>query len=81
MAEAKVLLKIEGMTCAGCAQTIRRALERDEGVREARVSWDSGTAEVSYDPLKTREEQILGNRIFRRQYQYQAEVAAEGDCC
>lgn len=76
---ANVLLKIEGMTCEGCAETVQRALERDEGVEEARVSWETGTAEVTYDPSAIDEERIVHSRIFKRQYR--AAPISAGGCC
>ncbi len=68
MAKAKLLLKIEGMTCDGRSQTVQQALEREDGVVEARVSWEDGLAELTYDTTLTDEEQVLANRIFKRQY-------------
>ncbi|MEE8421386.1 MAG: cation transporter, partial [Dehalococcoidia bacterium] len=65
---AKLLLSVTGMTCDGCAQTVQSALEREEGVEGAAVSWEPGTAEIAYDPATIDEERILGSRIFRRQY-------------
>ena len=41
-----IRLKITGMTCEHCAQTIKRALESVEGVREAKVYFPQGYAEV-----------------------------------
>ncbi len=51
-------LKIEGMMCAHCEATVRKALEALEGVTEAFVSHETGTAvvklstEVAEDVLK-----------------------------
>ena len=79
MATETTVLRIDGMTCDGCSQTVKQALERDAGVSEARVSWEDGIAEVTYDPGATDEEQILASRVFRRKYR--AEFLARGDCC
>ncbi len=38
------------MTCAGCASTIKEAFESKEGVMEATVDLENGTASLSYDP-------------------------------
>lgn len=43
-------INIGGMGCAGCANTIRDALENMEGVIEAAVDLESDTATVTYDP-------------------------------
>lgn len=42
-------LYIAGMTCTGCENRIRAALKNVEGVKGVRVSYKSGTADVTYD--------------------------------
>jgi copper chaperone CopZ len=61
-------LEIKGMTCDGCAETVKRYLKQVDGVLEAAVDWDSGRGEVVYDPTKTDEETILNSPAFRRHY-------------
>lgn len=46
----KVMLKIEGMACASCAQTIEKALNRTEGVKDANVNVATEKATIKYDP-------------------------------
>jgi copper chaperone CopZ len=55
--EAK--LAIRGMTCGSCATTARIALERVPGVFYARVSYDSSSAVVAYDPARTSPEAFI----------------------
>ena len=45
----RATLKIVGMHCAACAQTIEKALSNVEGVREASVNFATETAYVDYD--------------------------------
>jgi len=45
-----VTLKITGMTCATCAQTIEKVLNRKEGVYRATVNLALETANVEYNP-------------------------------
>jgi len=45
----KLTLKIGGMTCASCAQTIEKNLNKKKGVMKAAVNFASQTAMVSYD--------------------------------
>lgn len=51
-------IQIEGMMCPHCEATVKKALEGLDGVREAAVSHEAGTAivsltqEVSDDVLK-----------------------------
>lgn len=42
----RVILGIEGMHCDGCAERVRRVLERERGIREVHVSHDDGRARV-----------------------------------
>ena len=49
----EITLPVNGMTCGGCAASLERALRRTPGVRQARVSFDSGQAIVEYDPAHT----------------------------
>lgn len=79
MATERVMLRIEGMTCDGCSQTIKHALEREAGISEVQVSWEAGLAEIDFDPERTDEGRILTNRVFRRQYR--AEPWVPPRCC
>ena len=54
-----VTLKIEGMHCDGCAQTIRRLIERKPGVKTTTVSFEDGAARVLYDPAATDENRLI----------------------
>ena len=47
----EVQLKVSGMTCAGCAATVQRAIESRPGVRSASVSVTDGLARVTGDAL------------------------------
>jgi copper chaperone CopZ len=53
-----VILKIGGMRCGGCAQTIEALLKAEAGVCGAEVSYDIGQARVLYDPKATSEERL-----------------------
>lgn len=46
---ARTILKIEGMTCAGCAATIENALRKVPGVTAAQVNFATETATVEGD--------------------------------
>lgn len=54
-----VTLKIEGMHCGGCAETIRSLVEKQPGVQAASVSFDESRARVLYDPSATREDSLI----------------------
>lgn len=46
-------IKIEGMHCDGCAQRVKRVLEREPGVERAAVSLADGAAQVTHDSQTT----------------------------
>jgi len=50
----KVKLRVTGMTCAMCVQTIESSLKDLDGVRAASVNLGSETAMVEYDPAKLK---------------------------
>ena len=52
------VLQVQGMNCALCPITIRKALERVPGVVKARVDYEAGRAEVRYDPDKVSPEAL-----------------------
>jgi Cu+-exporting ATPase len=49
-ASARLEFSVTGMSCAGCAANIERALRKVEGVREANVNLALARATVVYDP-------------------------------
>lgn len=68
-----VTLEIQGMHCDGCAERVKRVLERETGVRQAAVSFTTGQAQVTYD-----EQAINTDRLQRaiERAGYTARVAA-----
>ena len=52
-------LKVEGMSCGHCRQTVEKTLLNQPGVRAATVHLDSGTAEVQYDETRVVPEQLI----------------------
>ena len=49
----KQTIKISGMMCDGCENTVKTAIQSVEGVTSARVSYTEGYADVEYDADKT----------------------------
>lgn len=45
----KKRLRIDGMTCTNCQNTIERKLRNAAGIKQAKVSYNSGTADITYD--------------------------------
>ncbi|GAB3680806.1 mercuric transport protein periplasmic protein [Salinisphaera shabanensis T35B1] len=48
--ERSVTLAVQHMTCATCPLVVRKALQQVNGVRSARVDYQSKTAAVVFDP-------------------------------
>lgn len=71
-------LKVAGMDCASCADEIRRALEKLEGVDDVRVDVVSGKVQVSYAEGKLVRGDIAGaiRRIGYRVVDGEANIAA-----
>jgi len=46
----RIVLPVEGMTCASCSARVSRALSKVEGVSSANVNFATHRAAVSYDP-------------------------------
>jgi copper chaperone len=48
----KIVLRVEGMKCGGCENTVRGALEACAGVRAARSSHKDNSVEIEFDPAR-----------------------------
>jgi mercuric ion binding protein len=53
-----VTLKVTGITCAGCAGHIQKALTGKKGVLEHEVKYPGDKVKVKYDPKKIKSEDI-----------------------
>ncbi len=56
--KAKMILDIEGMTCASCASTIEKALKKTKGVDSASVNFAIERAVVEFDTNITNVEEL-----------------------
>jgi periplasmic mercuric ion binding protein len=56
--EVKTEIKVSGMTCGACAVSVKSALTRVKGVKNAEVSSEKGIAIVVYDDEQTSEQQL-----------------------
>lgn len=50
--QSRVVLHIEGMSCASCSAAVKVRLERLDGVSAARVVFAEKRAHVTYDPAR-----------------------------
>ncbi len=56
-------LKVGGMHCSLCAESIRKGLVRLDGVREAQVSLAHGEVLAEYDPARTAPERLVATLL------------------
>ncbi len=68
-------LQLAGLWCAGCAGVIETALAREPGVREARVSFATQRASITWNPSETRLSMLLA-AIRRAGYAAAPDAAA-----
>ncbi len=54
-----VTLDVPGMTCQFCPITIRKALKQVPGVSDAKASYDTKTATITFDPAKTNVDALI----------------------
>ena len=48
----KIFLKVEGMTCGGCVQSVQKALVKQEGVSKANADLETGMVTIEFDGTK-----------------------------
>lgn len=51
-------IKIKGMTCMGCVNSVRTVLENLTGVIQIEVSLEQAEATIQYDPIKVGLDQL-----------------------
>lgn len=51
-------IKIQGMTCGGCVNSVKTVLEKLPGVDQADVSLDNAEAVIQHDAAQTSVEQL-----------------------
>jgi len=57
--KARIVLPIEGMSCASCAATVQDALSNAEGVSGATVNYATAKAAVDYDAGRTHIAELI----------------------
>jgi Cu+-exporting ATPase len=58
MVKKKTIIRISGMRCVGCAQSIEKALREQEGVISANVNFATEKAVIEYDDAKVNTGQL-----------------------
>ena len=59
MSKTRIVLPIEGMTCASCAATVQEALAGAVGVASAGVNFATNKAAIEYDGAQTNVAQLI----------------------
>src|SRR2546422_9553734 len=59
MSKARIVLPIEGMSCASCAATVQAALGDAPGVSMATVNYATGKGAVDYDDAQTSVAELI----------------------
>src|SRR3989442_2619125 len=59
MSKSRIVLPIEGMSCASCAATVQEALGKAGGVTSAAVNYATGKAAVDYDDAQTNVAELI----------------------
>lgn len=54
----KTTIKIDGMTCTGCVNSVKKVLENIPGVDFADVSLEQAQVTIQYDAEKTNDNQL-----------------------
>ena len=52
------IIKVNGMTCMGCVNSVKNVLEKIPGVSSADVSLEQKQVTVAYDDMTTRADQL-----------------------
>lgn len=56
----RVTIKVEGMTCGGCENSVKNALERLDGVEVIEASHKEGSVELLFDPERVDRDALAG---------------------
>ena len=67
-ASTEKTFKIDGMTCGGCANKVKKALNELDGIESCSVNVDKGQALITFDNEKVNEEQILTTLIDKTNF-------------
>ena len=57
--DSKVTIPVEGLTCASCSITVRRALKKMDGVKNIEPGAQENEAVITYDAAKVKPEQFV----------------------
>ncbi len=76
---SRVVFQIEGMTCGGCAATIKSSLATFDGIKDIQVDVAAGKAAVLYDSRKIGDVESLAQAITASGYAASVVRVADAD--
>jgi copper chaperone CopZ len=62
------VIRVEGMHCHHCEQTIRKSLTSNDGVHEVEVDYNTGQVSVLFEPKSVTVSQLM-NAVVEAGYQ------------
>ena len=75
----KIQLKITGMTCDHCTQTIAKKFEGKEGIHSKNISYPSRIGNFEYDPEKISKDEIIQVINSTGHYKVEGEILASSN--
>lgn len=72
----KVQLKVEGMTCGGCAAGVEKALNSIDGIISSDVQFETAMASIEFDAEKVNADEMIAKI---KEAGYKASIATEKD--
>jgi Cu+-exporting ATPase len=55
----RIKMKVEGITCSGCAVDVSTVLKNTDGILDADASYSTGDVNIDFDPRELNEKQVL----------------------
>ena len=60
----KIQVKITGMYCKACEETIKQTLKETPGIKETKIDYKTGLGTIIYEDQKISRVQIIKHPIF-----------------
>lgn len=62
----KIILKIDGMHCNGCAERLEKVLNKKDSIKKASVNFDNKEAIIEYDDISIKDiEEFIEDAGFK----------------
>ncbi len=54
-----IKLKVQGMSCSGCSERLKKVLERQDGVTLAEASHEEDNCVIDFDPARIDRDKLV----------------------